>query len=950
MENIRIAILNTHNEICAFMDNSVPDALHYYDDELHTYVKGSSSTYSFSADTDHEDAKYLLEGNKLSFIYKSREYYFSIMQVEKDEYEVKVMALSLSFELLNDYLEEYKASKAMSFERYMSIFDNRHVIKIGINEISPINMLSEFSSETLLARIYSLAELFDAEVEFVPVLRNDYSLKEIQMNIYREHSSKHQGIGRNRTDIVLRYGKNVTGIRKTSDISELYTAIRPYGKDGLNILDMECQEKDSNGEVEYKTEKDSLDIFAVQARERFPSFLSSVGNGYIYVMKTYDTADKPSLYFEALHDLKENCVPKVTYEIAGYFDTDIGDTVSVEDKEFNPPLYLEARVTEQIVSFTDPARNKSTFSNIKELQSQISSAMLARMQALIDANKIYASSIVTDNGIVFKNGEGITTLTASMMDVTMEVTDQFEIHWYKDGQEIAIGKSIIVNAADINEKAIYRFEGVATSGAVKGNYEVTVVNVSDGTSGEKGDPGEKGEDAVVYKVHASTAVAKKETDGKITPRSVNFNFYQKIGEGEYIEFNPADSGFHAELLQGTGSSGTIAWNIVAQNIGNGYLFLFPNNVDFIKCTLYDTNDFAVADIILPILSDGADGRVKEKLLSDVTTIVRDSDGSLNPSTVTFTCTKMQDDGSYSSYEMPIIIEYLNNVGWVEDVAAEAASYTYAVSNKATMIRCSMRAYPGSSSKLDEITIPIVDSGKDGIDGADATAYKMMSNAAAIVKTASGTYKQPKITLKGYKQTGTEVFSSYACRFKIETTEDSDLSSASWTNKYTSGSDVSSCTYTLPSGSKGIRCSMYLAGGTSALLDQVIIPIVEDGVDGKDGADGKDGIDGTDANVTPTLLVSSKTLAQGGSFSVSGVKNLLFVEVANSTERSRHMEMFVKGVKATRHIQIMYSSETAVYITITVTWSGSTATVKCTRFYATGSWASGTSQIYYAYTI
>ena len=36
-------------------------------------------------------------------------------------------------------------------------------------------------------------------------------------------------------DITLRYGKEVTGITKTSDITDLYTAIQPTGKDGLTI-------------------------------------------------------------------------------------------------------------------------------------------------------------------------------------------------------------------------------------------------------------------------------------------------------------------------------------------------------------------------------------------------------------------------------------------------------------------------------------------------------------------------------------------------------------------------------------------------------------------------------------------------------------------------------------------------------------------------------------------
>ena len=42
MENVRIAVLDIGNHAVAFMDNRVPKALHFYNDELHTYLKGAA--------------------------------------------------------------------------------------------------------------------------------------------------------------------------------------------------------------------------------------------------------------------------------------------------------------------------------------------------------------------------------------------------------------------------------------------------------------------------------------------------------------------------------------------------------------------------------------------------------------------------------------------------------------------------------------------------------------------------------------------------------------------------------------------------------------------------------------------------------------------------------------------------------------------------------------------
>lgn len=495
IENVRIAVLNTHDTVEGFLDNEAPEALHYYDDELHEYLQGSAYTFTFTASADHEDAQYLAEGNKLAFVYREKEYYLNIMRVEADEYEITVEAYGLLFELLNEEKEKYSAASAMTFAQYMAVIDYEQTIKIGINEVADKKIKTEWTgTDTILARIYSLANTFSAEVEFVVELNDDYSLKQITMNVYKEHTDEYQGMGTRRSDITLRYGVDVEGITKTSDITELYTAIRPFGKDGLTVTSLNKTEYDADGNVEYQSLSGDRNIKAVQARDRFPSNLMGKENDrYIAKIFDYDTDNVNMLYGQALAELKKICVPQVSYEVKGYFDTNIGDTVDIEDDEYNPTLYLEARVSEQIRSFTDPTKNKTTFSNFRELQSQIDPELLSRVQALVDANKTYTCSIITDNGTVFKNGEGQTTLTASVMDAGTDLTDSMTITWKKDGVLQEMSKSITVQAADIEGKAVYRFEAQDAGGILRGVYEVTVSNVTDGKDGEKGEKGEKGD-------------------------------------------------------------------------------------------------------------------------------------------------------------------------------------------------------------------------------------------------------------------------------------------------------------------------------------------------------------------------------------------------------------------------------------------------------------------------
>lgn len=485
MNEIRIAVLNPHDRVLAFLDNTHRNFMHYWSDELHEYLQGTANTYTFTVSSKHEDAVYIVEGNKVAFVYNGKDYYLNIVHVEKDEFTVTATAWSLSFELINENVGLYKSERAMSFEEYVTAFDPERTVRIGINEVSDKRISNEWTGEaTVLSRLFSVANVFDAEIEFQTVLNDDYSLKEIVMNVYREHSDNNTGVGEFRGDIKLWYGKNVTGIRKESSIENLYTGIRPTGKDGLTIQGIEKEELDENGVVEFYTQ--GPDIRAPQARDRFPSNLINKEDGYIFMPKSYDTDNKDKLYSMALLDLKTASEPVVTYDVTGYFDTAIGDTVEIEDEEYVPTLYLSARVSEQVRSFTNPQANKTVFTNFKELQPEISEDLLQKVEDLINKTKIYTSSISTDNGIVFKNNEGFTNLTANVIDNGVDRTDNFTIRWFKDGNHIYAGRTIKVRALDVESKAVYKFEARDTEGVLRGFEEVTVTDVSDGEPGKDG--------------------------------------------------------------------------------------------------------------------------------------------------------------------------------------------------------------------------------------------------------------------------------------------------------------------------------------------------------------------------------------------------------------------------------------------------------------------------------
>lgn len=484
MEQIRIAILNPYNKVLAFLDNTVPNAMHYFDEILHTYLKGSSYTFEFTTMTAHDDAVFLVEGNKLSFIRKNKGYHLTIMSVEKGGDTTSVTAYGLCLELTNEYVDAYKATKAMSFEEYINAYGFEGSFTIGKNEVSNKKITHEWTgTDTVLARLYSIANVFDAELDFVTELNDDYSLKNVVLNIYRAHSDSVQGIGNDKRSTILRYPNDVYGITKTSDITELYTAIRPTGTNGLQLNSISGRTvKDSNGNVLYKVNGNN--ILAPQSRDRFPSTLITNHSNDMYAVQiwSYETENVETLYGQALAQLKKNCVPKVTYDVDAYIDADIGDTFTIEDAEYNPTLYLEARITEQEICFTDSEKCKTIFDNFEEKQSQISSTLISEMNKMIELKKIYEGSIVSTNGVLFKTDSDSTKLTALVKNDGVDVTSKYSITWFKNDEQISNTQTITVNASDIVEKAVYRFK--AMNGQIlKASAEVTVMRLQDGQNG-----------------------------------------------------------------------------------------------------------------------------------------------------------------------------------------------------------------------------------------------------------------------------------------------------------------------------------------------------------------------------------------------------------------------------------------------------------------------------------
>ena len=437
-----LAIHDANLKKVAFIDNEKQDTLNYFDDVWTRNLETGSSTFEFTVFKKSIDKaySYLNEKAFVSFKYNGKSYVFNVMTVEENEQTITCYCETLNLELINEYANPYKATKAMSFVEYCNAMGllSFTYLSIGINEISDQKRTLEWEGQdTKLARLLSLANKFDAEIDFDTQLNADSTIKSFKVNVYHENDGTHQGVGRIRNDIRLTYGKNLKSITRKIDKTNVVNAIRPTGtKDGNTVVISGLsawEEKNEDGIVEFYQKGEML--YAPISMQMYPSTFTSdtIQDQWTRKDVTVDSDDPTVIRSAGIRELKKNAYPAITYDVDGFVDVEIGDTVKIHDDGFNPVLIVEARVSDQKISFTNPQSNKTTFANFKALENQLSDGIQKRLDELVEQAKPYTIKLSTDNGVVFKNQEGETIIIPKLYKGGKPSVSSVVWSWELDG-------------------------------------------------------------------------------------------------------------------------------------------------------------------------------------------------------------------------------------------------------------------------------------------------------------------------------------------------------------------------------------------------------------------------------------------------------------------------------------------------------------------------------------
>lgn len=494
-----------------FIDNEKQETLNFYDDAWTRNLETASSTFEFTVskkellgDTANQPLyNQLNERSFISFKHNGQTYLFNIMKVEENERWVRCYCENLNLELINEYTNAYKADKAMSFAEYLNAFDIPQfaMVMLGVNEVSDQKKTLEWEGQdTKLARLLSLANKFNAEVEFVTRLNDDSSIKQLVLNVYHQADDSHTGVGRIRSDIRLMFEKNIKSMTRKVDKTEIYTMIVPYGKakeqpeNGPEVRVYigglpAWEEKNDKGIVIFKQEGNCL--YAPHAANLYPSTFgaSTQDNKWIRKDLEVDSDDPKVIRAAGIANLRKNAYPAITYEVDGFVDVEIGDTITIHDKGFVPSLDVRARAIEQKISFSNPANNTTTFGNFKELENRTSGDLRTVFERMVENSRPYNILFSTDNGVIFKNNTGQSTLRPTLKrgNQTVNATYRFVI----DGSIVGAGLTYTVNASKITKPTVITVSAWVDNKEVA-SEEVTFLNVSDGRNGVKGDKGDPG--------------------------------------------------------------------------------------------------------------------------------------------------------------------------------------------------------------------------------------------------------------------------------------------------------------------------------------------------------------------------------------------------------------------------------------------------------------------------
>lgn len=352
-----------------------------YDDKHTMTLEAGSSSYEFTIDKSDSASKSLETGNYIVLQDDNgKTWLFTILDYEETHNTKTVYAEDAGIELINKAMDIWTLNGSHPFKYYFDLVTKDTPWTLGVNRLEGLSRSLKFDGrDTGLGRLLSILKAFDhAECSFEVTVKMN-APADFKINVYKQ-------IGNDRSDVQIVYNSELDDIKKKESRAEFVTALAGVGgqiqsKDGTSEgnVDFSALEYNKDG---FVTKKGDKFLRAVDANKVFNPGHES----YIESFYEYDTQSPSELLSRTLSKLKIYSEPQYTYNAEVKVidpSLNLGDTVTILDHDYNPALYLSARVAKMVKSYTDPTRNEIEFTNYRLLSSRLADK-LARLQTIVN--------------------------------------------------------------------------------------------------------------------------------------------------------------------------------------------------------------------------------------------------------------------------------------------------------------------------------------------------------------------------------------------------------------------------------------------------------------------------------------------------------------------------------------------------------------------------------------
>lgn len=355
--NNMIIVTDAYGRQKTILTNYLPRTPKFFEDG-HLEQLDGLLTYQFSTLASDPATVHLIAGNNVIVRNKDRKLVmFTIIRTREERRDGKYVRTVFAENAAVDDLynnicdgEELRAVSARNAATKVLEGTGWQVGNVDDAGLQNVN-LNEYP--TALAALHMIRDQYGLELEFT------VSFIGTKVRDRYVHLVKKRG---NVTGKRFTYGKDLTGITREVDRSDLATAIIPIGKADENgkRLTIEAFQNIFEEYVSPKGQKwvgdeKAMQLYGKDGKHLFKRLdLSGVDNEY-------------ELMKRAVEELRRTKQPRVTYEISclllealsGYEHEKVrlGDTILVKDTMFDPVLAVKARVIAIYRSYTDPSKD-----------------------------------------------------------------------------------------------------------------------------------------------------------------------------------------------------------------------------------------------------------------------------------------------------------------------------------------------------------------------------------------------------------------------------------------------------------------------------------------------------------------------------------------------------------------------------------------------------------------